>query len=225
MARRKRQSSIVGIGKQPFPDRLFTRFSYVTRTSLTTVANNSAVEESYRMNSLFDPEVTIGGGQPRYFDTLCGANNTSAPYSEYIVMGAKIQVKFNVEGNTNAFNNATVGIRFRQSTITASSGLTYENMSTLPDVIMKNINGKSTAAQWTGRVVSGYRKMVNYVNNKNIRDNEEMTASSAANPITQIFADVFLISSPNAVDPISVLTDVKITYYAMLFNKNLPELS
>ena len=48
----------------------------------------------YSINSLYDPNVTGTGNQPRFFDTLCGSNGGAAPYQQYRVYASKIEVTF-----------------------------------------------------------------------------------------------------------------------------------
>ena len=46
----------------------------------------------YRGNSCQDPDLTGIGAQPRYFDTFCGPQDSSAPYGNYNVLASKIIV-------------------------------------------------------------------------------------------------------------------------------------
>lgn len=77
---------------ESFPSSMLAKLNYgLPNQALTTSTYTS---QQFRLNSLFDPEVAIGGGQPRYFDTFCGGNDTSAPYYRYHVFAAKVIVKF-----------------------------------------------------------------------------------------------------------------------------------
>ena len=64
----------------------------------------------YSINSLYDPNVTGTGNQPRFFDTICGANNTSAPYQQYRVYASKIEVTFIPTGADSVTMRGLVGI-------------------------------------------------------------------------------------------------------------------
>jgi len=73
-----------------FPDKLVTKLRYVDSILLTGTSIGSNV---FRMNSLFDPDLTGSGHQPMYFDQFCGAIGT-APYSRYRVLSSNITCTF-----------------------------------------------------------------------------------------------------------------------------------
>lgn len=78
-------------GKGPFPREFFTKLTYGENRVLTCTSG-AITTYQYAMNDCFDPNVTGTGHQPRFFDTLCGADNTSAPYQRFQVYKAKITV-------------------------------------------------------------------------------------------------------------------------------------
>lgn len=83
------------------PPKMRTSLKY---TELVTVAGAAGVTgiQTYRGNSLYDPNVTGAGGQPYRFDQLCGATETSAMYAKYCVIGATIKVEpINAELSAN----------------------------------------------------------------------------------------------------------------------------
>jgi len=75
-----------------FPDKYVTRLRYADQFTLTSILN-TYVDNTFRCNSLFDPDYTGIGHQPMYFDQMCGTSGT-APYGKYRVLGAKIKVTF-----------------------------------------------------------------------------------------------------------------------------------
>lgn len=68
------------------PDRVRAKLKYSDIITLTTLAGGAALQV-FRGNSLRDPDVTGIGHQPLYHD------NYSALYEQYVVRGAKIQIK------------------------------------------------------------------------------------------------------------------------------------
>lgn len=54
------------------------------------------IYDLYRGNGLYDPEVAVGGHQPRMFDQMC------LFYQSYLVLGSKISITFFM---FNAFQN------------------------------------------------------------------------------------------------------------------------
>lgn len=78
--------------KGPFPDQMKTVFTYADGPFNLQSSTDITVYHGFRLNSLFDPDYTGAGGQPKYFDTLCGVAGTNAPYYNFRVMAAKITI-------------------------------------------------------------------------------------------------------------------------------------
>lgn len=83
-----------GIG---FPDRLTTNIIYADSFDLDPSVTTPVPAVAFNLTSLFDPQVTIGGGQPTYFDQL------ALVYGRYIVNGAKVTATFS-RGTTTTAN-------------------------------------------------------------------------------------------------------------------------
>lgn len=75
-----------------YPDKLVTKLRYVDSFNLTG-STNTVGANVYRMNSLFDPDLTGVGHQPMYYDQFCGAVGT-APYSRYRVLSSVMTVTY-----------------------------------------------------------------------------------------------------------------------------------
>jgi len=88
------QNSVVfrGIG---FPDALTTNLVYSDSIILTPSVGTPLPRFTYRLTSLFDPQFSLGGAQPTYFDQL------AAVYERYVVNGAKITVVFSRSSTTS----------------------------------------------------------------------------------------------------------------------------
>jgi len=83
----------VGAGNFGFSDVFKTRLRYCDEFTLSGAA--SVIDTRvFCANGMYDPDISIGGHQPRYFDTLCGAPGGTAVYNRYRVLGAKIKVTF-----------------------------------------------------------------------------------------------------------------------------------
>jgi len=76
-------------GKGPFPREFFTKLTYGENISLTSTTGALATYQ-FAMNDLYDPNFTGTGHQPRFFDTLCGNDNTTAPYQKFQVYKSKM---------------------------------------------------------------------------------------------------------------------------------------
>lgn len=71
-----------------FPDRLTTNLVYTDSFILDPSAGTPCPNKTYSMNGCFDPDFSLGGTQPTYWDQL------SLIYSRYIVNGAKLTAVF-----------------------------------------------------------------------------------------------------------------------------------
>lgn len=83
---------LVTKGPSPFPPKLWTTLTYTDHATITAIAGVIGTY-TFAANGLYDPNITGTGHQPRYFDTFCGANNTSAPYGSYVVRAARAKVE------------------------------------------------------------------------------------------------------------------------------------
>lgn len=74
-----------GVG---FPDSFKTTVVYSDSIILTPSGGTPAPSKGYRLTSLYDPDVSLGGGQPYWFDQLMGI------YGRFKVLGAKMTCIF-----------------------------------------------------------------------------------------------------------------------------------
>lgn len=113
-----------------YPDKLVTKLRYCDTLNVTGAVNVIGANV-FRMNSLFDPDLSGTGHQPMYYDQLCGAVGT-APYSRYRVLSSKMTVSFTPLFQSNpaatAYGPYIVGI-----TGTATSGLYATTVSALTE--------------------------------------------------------------------------------------------
>lgn len=76
-------------GLAPMPRELRTQFRYAWNSQISsTVQSLAAVPSSYRLNSMYDPDAAVGGGQPLFFDQLM------ALYRQYRVVTCYATVRF-----------------------------------------------------------------------------------------------------------------------------------
>lgn len=90
----------------PYPSTLnkvltYTDNFYSLNQSLTDVIATVI----YSGNSMYDPDVTQVGNQPKYFDSFCGAADGTAPYRSYRVLASKIKVTFMPDPTLTSANN------------------------------------------------------------------------------------------------------------------------
>lgn len=90
-----------------FPETQVIKLHYNRMHSITSTgsAGTFIIEEFYRLNNIFDPVNALGGAQPYYYDTMFGANGTSAPYYNWRVLKTRVDVQFY---NDNTANTASL---------------------------------------------------------------------------------------------------------------------
>lgn len=177
------------------------RLKYLEQIKLDPGLGGSAHQVFYA-NSLYDPNVTAGGHQPRGFDQMM------ALFDHYTVIGCKIRADFMSTGNTT---NHICLISTQDDSVTQSDPAAYiENKyttyryqggsDTSPVVLTKAVN----PAKFLGRT--------------NPLDDDELRGNSVANPSEGVFFHVSTYA-PNFTgnpDPVDVLVSIE---YIVVFQE------
>lgn len=180
---------------------------------------------TYRLNSCYDPDFTGIGGQPRYFDTLCGPDSGAAPYGAYRVHAAKVTVGF-VNANSSGNSTGIVAIRARNQNAAAlnpSTANMIRDCSEVPNTRWRWIT--SSGNDGCRRTLTGYWKMNKFYGVKDIKDNEDFTARYNANPSDEIYLDCHFGTVNASSTAYNCQVSVKITYFVELLERNLPAAS
>ncbi len=204
---------------QTFPNVMKTTMRWAWAGALATAAGSSTVQV-FRLNSLYDPDFTGAGSQPKYFDTLCAASGSTAPYGYYRVKRTHFRVCF-VNPNSTA---STSSYAFCQPytvnpmSTTAQLQDLFENVQVLTGVLGVNGNNNSVfniegsvdhAAMWAVR---------------DWEDNEDFTAPYNSNPAMVTYLQVGV----RAQDDTTVATMrvfVQLCYEVEMFSLNNAGLS
>jgi len=198
---------------QPFPREMNTTFTHAS--SVVISAPLGAIgTQLYSSNSLVDPDVTGVGGQPRFFDTLVGANATDAPYNSYRVYASKITVEA-ITTTDSISARGFLGLGFFSSAGTPAS--TIQEMRERRDYKTKFM-GIYTGGRELVRMSS--KKANKYIFGiKDMKDDEETAAAYNANPVK---AGRWAISygTFDAGSTATIRCLVKITYFCTLFTMN-----
>lgn len=100
-----------GISSAVFPQRLFKTFQYSSAAQkLQQTLTDIPVSSQFRGNSVYDPDYTGIGSQPRWVDTFLGANETAAPYLRYTVLASKIIVNIWQDPKLTGTVGSTAGL-------------------------------------------------------------------------------------------------------------------
>lgn len=200
----------------PFGKPMYCKLKYASsQYVLNSTAGGISSAQVFRLNSLFDPDYSGVGAQPRYFDTLVGADSTTAPYNKYTVMGCKYIVKFM---NTTAGLPVYAITSLRPAGIGAPASLDeakerrYCQVKTVP----------STGAAVKPTVISGYISIAKLfgLDRKAIvqDDNDLYGAAYNASPSRVGYLDIFsqAVGNNNTVTQV----DVTLIFYCRLRLQN-----
>lgn len=200
----------------PFPREFTTQVTY-TENLVSASTSGATVNYLFSANGLYDPNISGTGAQPRFFDTLCGANNGVTPYNQYRVTASKISCTIVPTGVDSVGMRAMVGIGLFNSTASAPS--------TLAELIAREDFGDvRPLGYWSGghdiAYVKRYSgKIARLFDVIDIRTDEDLTGVYNANPTKE--ARWCITHVP--MDETSSYTYrlmVKITYYVTFLNKN-----
>lgn len=190
----------------PFPPLLRTQFKYVTRVIMGAVSGSVGIQ-TYRLNSLYDPDQTGTGTTPAWFSTLLN----SSTYTRYTVFGAEVRVRvvntgsspmdvavYASTGTTTLSPELAGEAPFGQSAIVSSAG---------GGSVMKTLTGKYRVA-----AVSG-------VTEETVRTESNFSSAYTGNPASGPFLHVSYQASDLSSTVNGVLR-VKIIYHALLGGLN-----
>lgn len=197
-------------GRLPFSNMGMYRLPYSESYALTANGTTglSAVGYTYRLNSVYDPRVDLGGGQPMQWDYLVG------PFlnGRYWVRGAKFTVTF----SNPDYDGMLVGFRIRAS----SNGTTTSGRS-IAEVKEMDL----TRSRWIHNTGNQTTSFSHYVRpwdifgvTKSQYDNYEYSVGVTENPNQQIYLEPFALHSVSGQEA-TIRVTVSIKYYIQLTNR------
>lgn len=194
-----------------FPDKLRTRLRYADTIAL----NGSAVNNVFRMNSLYDPDLTNVGHQPCWYDQLCNSVG-SAPYYKYRVLGSKIKVTFTTSSAPSlAAANVCPTLVFIDGSNVAS--LTYGSATG----VMENSGSKYAILQDKSGGNNSKTLTLTYSPQKDLglsAGDDTIGAAYNANPSAVYYAHVGKIDQGASASNTQIY--VEIEYYVEFFQRN-----
>lgn len=154
---RKRRSgpTITALKANVVPDRLIVKLPYFNQSSITA-AMGTPIDVQYRLNSIFDPEVSVAIGQSQPL----GADQWNAFYNRYRVIGVSVKV---IARNAGA-DAAYVGMIANNDTGSLLTEAAYEQSRCSMKMIGSTAGGHDVCvlkkwynlANLTGRPKSAY---------------------------------------------------------------------
>lgn len=204
----------------PWPRSAITRMNYADVFNLNLVETAVNGNQTYRLNSIFDPSGVTGDSNCR------GYNEWSRLYSRYYVYAAKVTARFFTTdaGSTNDYNGA-VYMRLRSGNTINSIGstTTLEDIRTLPNTTTKPFGKWSWGADTP--VISKFVKIA-AIEGKPTRHEDDycgdMVFSGGTNPNIMPLVDVgFAPLGPISGTSRVIQLSVRITYYVYMFNSTV----
>lgn len=195
-----------------FVDNKIVRLKYSQQVNLS-VTSGVMTYNSFRLNSIYDPDLTGTGAQPRYYDQLLSA---TGPYLRYRVLGAKVKVTF-VNDNSSSGAIGYVGIYARDSTAAAISSTDLTALSELQNAkyaVLGNYNSNAGII----KMVQHYT-IAKLMGVTDIADNEDAEAAYNGNPTDSVLLDVYYYPMDGTTTT-SIYAIVDIDYIVQLMDLN-----
>lgn len=162
----------------------------------------------FRSNSMFDPEVAIGGTQPRGFDQLM------ALYDHFVVIGATITVYASC---VNSDGSAIISIQNRDS---ATEALDRKGVIEYADKSTTILGGQNTEKV---AIMSHSVNVGKFLGRNSVMSDPELKGSATGNPEEQSYFHIYAIhGSTDTEDPPPVFITTEIEYTAILIEPKLP---
>lgn len=196
---------------QPFPPRLFTALTYSQKFTLGQLIGGVPQVQTFRANSLFDPDQSGVGHQPRYFDSLCGPDGSTAPYHNYRVHACK--VKLTIWQLVESSNAAAGLIAIIPRQDTASTVDSFDEMSERAYSKTKAVGTYMAKAVYN---MKHYIKNKVLLGHRDLQDVDECAGTYAASPSEQVLVDIVICAADNATTLGAYFT-IQLTYFTEFY--------
>lgn len=202
-------------GKNPLPRKYVCKLTYSDIVNINGSGVFRSVDRVFSHNSIFDPDVTGTGHQPRYYDQLAGI------YDFYRVLGCKIKVNYIPTDATAPQQNHYMCV-IPSNDPSNLNNQNYLNLSELPysKVVVNNLYGQRSRIQSYHSV-----SRVAGVNSSTVKNDDAFRSQVALNPATRTFWHVVCGTLDEANLSISGRLVVDITYYVQFENPLTPSAS
>lgn len=186
------------------PDRVMIKLKY---TEIVNYSGSPLIEQIFRANGIFDPNLTSSGLQPNGFDQW------AALYDRYRVHACKINTSIIATGTGNASNTCIVSVT--PSNLPTAVGSSLEGIIGNPyckyKVVGPNL-GTSIA------YISNYVNIKNFMGKKGVPYDDVNQAETNADPSRQ----VYWVIEAGTIDKLTNI-DIKMmhvmTYYVEFFDR------
>lgn len=183
------------------PDSFQTILEY---SDVVTISSGTAPQAGYifRGNSMYDPDYTSTGHQPRYFD------QNMAVYSRYLVLGAKITVQVIGVSSFIIVLPSTDPLAFGPS---ALEFMEYPRAHTMACGNVSVFPSPKLTAEYRSQGILGLsRSQLNAI---------DYSGTSSTNPNQQWYINIAVIGSDRVATSLTVTAHVHISYQAVFYDR------
>lgn len=153
-----------------FPKKLHVRHRYTVQNSIS-----SGAPQQFSCNGMYDPGLSLFGGQPLYFDQV------AAIYNHYTVFASRCHIEFLNEDQLAV----PIALYIAPSTTPATSYLQAREQPGAIQKVCPGVGGAGHVAltlTWNAKDYFG----------GDVYDNDDLQGSASANPVEQSYFTVFV---------------------------------
>lgn len=201
----------MGLNGGPMPMRFYTRFRYSERFNINNSGSASSLASArINLNSLFDPNNSGVGHQPRGFDELCPVF-----YQKYRVYGCRVSVEPLVTSTGTFGGRMLFGWQpiTNTTTLVTTQEEARECIGSKVWTVSNNTRPPKFVKYFDCASVCGYPK-------SSYRGDDETAALYNQNP--EILSRLHLfVGSPDDTTAVSAVLNVELTFYCVLFERDV----
>lgn len=205
-----RAVSNYAVKSEPFPRVMYTRVKYGTRINLAQTLTDVSVANSFRLNSIYDPDFTNGAGS----QTAVGHAALASIYDQYWVMGAKVKVSF----NDPLADGGTVGVKLRINGNNSANGRSVQQLSGQPLCYMAKLNDSGKQSKTFSFYVRPW-SLVGCSKLEYMANSSTYSSDISNNPAAggTCLMDVFMVNP--RVASTNINCTVQIIYYVKMYSR------
>jgi hypothetical protein len=205
---RKAREVVLRNPSNPMPDRFVTHMKYSTLVTLTTSGIGIPAYWAFRMNSIFDPDLSGTGHQPLSHDEF------TPFYTKYTVTGMSYVVTFSNQSTTESVD--VVVVQRPNSNATTVIDTAMESAFSQKGVIGPEVGGNAIRVFRGNASIAKVRGVPAF---KVLNDND-YSALIGANPVTVPTLQIFAMDQPGTVVT-TIYARVELTYHVQLYDRKV----
>lgn len=210
--KRKYGRKSLSFRKAPMPNIMAVKLRYCDTVLIDPATPGIAGVHVFRANSLYDPDYTGTGHQPRGFDQLM------TMYDHFVVVGARIHVTFDHQYNTS-YNPQIVGIALKDSPSAYANVNDYQEGRNVVTVMMP---ASPLADSGHSRTLTKTFSTRKFLGRSKPLSDPELKGSTSADPTEQAFFHLFTAVPGSLGDEGPINCTVRIEYLAILIEPKNP---